>query len=158
MTTPPSAPEPEPSVEEALTRARQHARAAAIETLAALRALVDAAACVPSGLDAQSAASLQSALDRARRWLEPAGASDPMAILASVKRALDDEIHRQEQRSSVAGASDPAARTVLRALLTLRELLWEFSARAEKSAPRSAETQHRHERPVSAPTIVASRS
>ena len=136
--TAPEAPAPPPAadadVDEALRRAREHARAALREALAACAALVEASARVPAGLDPRTTASVVAAIERAQQWFEPKDGAGTDAVLDGVKRLLDSEIHRWEQKSF----DNPNARIVLRALLALREMLWELAGRANAAAsPRS---------------------
>jgi hypothetical protein len=125
---------------QALGRARDHARNAAAETVAALRALLDAAAL---GFTQESAdqhralATLAGALDELRERLT----SDSTDVSSLILEALNSEIRRWEERSQ----DDPDSRAVLRAFLGMREILWEFGVRAE-----AAETQRARE-PESAP-------
>lgn len=119
---------PTPDVEEALARARQHARTSASEALAAVQALVEAGARVPSGLDEATAQGLVDAIARARQWLDPQLGPDADSILAGVRSALDAEIHRWEEKSD----QDPDARMILRAFLAVREVLWEISSRTSE--------------------------
>jgi hypothetical protein len=128
--------EPDPrSAEEALASAAGHARAALAETLAALRALLDAASLVSTGEPARSRgllAPLARTLEGLAEGLDGAGREAPLAILAAIAEALDAEIERWELRAR----EDADARAVLRAFLGLRELLWEFGVRrADSSAP-----------------------
>ena len=114
---------------EALARARDHARNAAAETIAALRALLDAAAL---GITQESAehhralATLARALDELRGRL----GSDNTDVSSLILDALNGEIRRWEERSQ----DDPDARAVLRAFLGMREILWEFGVRSDSSA------------------------
>jgi hypothetical protein len=120
-----------PRFEDALARARHHARAAAAEAAQAARALLDAAALGATGVPAAGHEPLRGAL----RWLDEIAArgerADGMSWLAALGDALDAEIARWERRSR----SDPEARGVLRAFLGLRELLWELGLRAAPTAP-----------------------
>lgn len=125
---PPRGTRPPHSVREALDRAAHHGKAAVAETLAALRALLDAAALARTGRPADA----DTLLGPLTSWLEDLGAklaSDagdtPPAVLSALADALDHEISRWEQRAR----SDPEARAVLRAFLGVRELLWEFGVR-----------------------------
>ena len=120
------------TVEEALARARQHGRAAAAEGLAAVQALLEAGA-LASGRPATgdgSLATLRETLLRVRRWLDPDGGRDGALLLEGVSQALDEEIQRWEEKSK----EDPDARTILRAFLAVREVVWEFSARPDGAA------------------------
>ncbi len=127
--------EPRESVSDALARARSHGQAALTEALASVLALLDAASLASAG----ELASANGILAPAARALENLlnQISDPdrqsMQLLQSVAAALDAEISRWEERAR----DDPDARSVLRAFLGLRELIWEFGVRtSESSAPR----------------------
>ncbi len=130
---------PPESVEEAMRRARQHARAAAAELAAAISALLDAGSLLASGRVAADTpfAPLQHGLVELRRRVEPGSVRDGASLLRSVADALDAEIERWETRSR----SDPEARTVLRAFLGVRELLWELGVRGSGEAA-EATTAH----------------
>jgi hypothetical protein len=124
------------SAEEALASAASHARAALAETLAALRALLDAAALATSGEPAEARrvlGPLARTLEGLAADLDGAGRDRSSSILVAIAEALDAEIERWELRAR----EDADARAVLRAFLGLRELLWEFGVRRpESSAPR----------------------
>jgi hypothetical protein len=119
-----------------MARAARHARRAAAEGAAALRALLDAAALVADAAPAAesrwfaTAAELLDGFERSARG-DDEGSTEILAALAS---ALDSEIRRWEQRSRV----DAEARAVLRALLGVRELLWELGVRDVDAAPPAA--------------------
>jgi hypothetical protein len=122
-------PEPPPeTLGEALARARQHGRAAAAEALAMVRALIDAASLVASGRPSEASrllsplAKLLEALGDDLGHVADDGSSQ---ILDSIARAIDEEIALWEERAR----DDTEARTVLRAFLGLREILWEFGFR-----------------------------
>jgi hypothetical protein len=131
--TPPSSPA------EALAEARAHARRAAAEAAAALRALLDAATLAARGEAAAAGrlAPLAEALDQLSAWLSPEQESDADAVLRALADGLDAEIARWEAKSR----EDPEARSVLRAFLAVREVLWELgsrftaTAREETAAP-----------------------
>jgi len=114
---------------EALATARLHARRAAAELAVAVRALVDAAALASEGAPAGEGrlAPLAGALDAAARWLDPerSESGDAAAVLHALAEGLDAEIARWESRSR----EDPEARSVLRAFLAVREVLWEMQTR-----------------------------
>jgi hypothetical protein len=57
--------------------------------------------------------------------LAPDDSRSGASILTALSDALDAEIDRWDQRSR----EDPNARSVLRAFLAVREILWEISAR-----------------------------
>jgi hypothetical protein len=137
---------PPRNVDEALERARRHGLAALAESADAMRALLDAASLAATGAPTDAHAWLA----RATRWLEAAsadardGAGVPLAPwLDAVSDALDAEIERWEIRSR----HDPEARSVLRAFLGVRELLWEFGLRA-----RSQSAANVQETPRATPT------
>lgn len=116
------------SVEEALARARRHGRAAASEGLAALQALLEAGALSAGrAVDEGSLATLRDTLARVRRWLDPEGGRDAASVLDGVSQALDEEIQRWEEKSK----DEPDARTILRAFLAVREVVWEFTSRTD---------------------------
>lgn len=133
------------NVEEALALARQHGRAAAAEATAAVRALLDAAALGSTGKRSGEVPGLGAVgemLDDLHRWLE--GGETSSAVVVALAEALESEIRRWETRSS----QDEEARSVLRAFLGLRELLWELGVRAQSGD--SATTEPARE-PVSQP-------
>jgi hypothetical protein len=112
---------------EALERARLHGRAAAAESLAMLRALLDAGALGSAGTPAEASrvfGPLARLLDELARQLGDEGQL-PSSVLAAIAEALEVEIARWEQRAR----EDADARAVLRAFLGLREVLWEFGVR-----------------------------
>jgi len=119
--TPPSSPS------EALAEARAHARRAAAEAAAALRALLDAATLAAQGEPAGAGrlAPLAEALEQLSAWLHPESESDADAVLRALAGGLDAEIARWEAKSR----EDPEARSVLRAFLAVREVLWELGSR-----------------------------
>ena len=119
---------------EALAEARLHARRAAAELAVALRAVVDAAALAADGGVAAEGrlAPVAEALEAAARWLDPERdeAGDAAAVLRALADGLDSEIERWEARSR----EDAEARSVLRAFLGVREILWEISSRGNDAA------------------------
>jgi hypothetical protein len=124
---------PERALDEALARARRHAKNAAAEALEALRALLDAASLATSGAPSANNALFVS-IDRwiaraSRGWASQGGVSD--GITAEIAAALDQEIARWEERAK----HDDDARPVLRAFLGLREVLWELGVRAQRAEP-----------------------
>jgi hypothetical protein len=143
--TPPTSPA------EARAEARQHAQRAAAESAAALRALLDAAALATTGEPAAAGrlAPLAEALEHVATWLHPDGDETGEAVLRALADGLDAEIARWEARSR----EDPEARSVLRAFLAVREVLFEMSTRfaaAPKdaaTAPEDADTDERSPRP-----------
>jgi len=125
---------PPESVEEALRRAVAHARNSLAEAVAACRALLDAVALVATRGPAESSAGLASfanLLEQLESQLVSSSdgarsaASEP--LVRAITEALDTEITRWERRAE----SDSEARSVLRAFLGLRELLWEIGVRNE---------------------------
>jgi hypothetical protein len=119
---------PESELDQALARARRHAKNAVGEALEALRALLDAASLAASGGSAASSslfAPVDGWIARASRGLSAdSGFTDGLA--AEIAAALEQEIARWEERAQ----SDDDARPVLRAFLGLREVLWELGVRA----------------------------
>ncbi len=116
------------SFEESLARAREHARIALAEAVLAARCMLDAASLGATGVPAEG----HEALRRTAQWLDRAAAAasggahaDVARWLETVSDALDAEVARWEARSRI----DPDARAVLRAFLSVRELLWEFGLR-----------------------------
>jgi hypothetical protein len=134
---------PPGSVEEALERARGHARLALSEALATARALLEAASLAASGAPAEAhtgLAELSRALEALERRLAGEGRLVAGPLVEAILDALDAEIARWERRSQ----DDGDARAVLRAFLGLREILWEFGMRREgEPAPRSASGSER---------------
>ena len=121
------------NVEEALALARQHGRAAAAEATAAVRALLDAAALGSTGKRSGEVPGLGAVgemLDDLHRWLE--GGETSSAVVVALAEALESEIRRWETRSS----QDEEARSVLRAFLGLRELLWSWVSAHNQETPR----------------------
>jgi hypothetical protein len=121
--------EPPPkNVAEALNRARLHGRAAAAESFAAVRALIDAAA-LTSGGRASDASRLLGPIAKLFESLGNELGVNAMdsstRVLESIASAIDEEIAVWEERAR----TDTEARTVLRAFLGLREVLWEFGVR-----------------------------
>jgi hypothetical protein len=135
------------TVEEALSRARHHGRLAAAESVAALQALLDSAALGLSGRAAERDAilgPLSRSMEELRALIAPDDSRFGSSLLSALFDALDAEIARWELRSR----EDPNARSVLRAFLGVREILWEISARgrapeasAEEGAAAVGETE-----------------
>ncbi len=122
------------TVEEALARARKHARTALAEAVLAARCVLDAASLGATGIPAEGHEALRRAvhgLDRAARAASSGADAETARWLANVTDALDAEVARWEARSHV----DPDARAVLRAFLSVRELLWEFGLRRGSDEP-----------------------
>lgn len=138
----PGAGGPPANVAEALERARRHARAAALESVSALGALLDAASLAATGSVAEERPEL-ALVTRVLTDLAGAlgaGGDEASPLLDAVADALDAEIARWETRA----AEDPDARAVLRAWLGLRELLWELGVRRRSrrgARPRRAAPQ-----------------
>ena len=127
--------EPPPKdLAEALNRARLHGRAAAAESFAAVRALIDAAA-LTSGGHASDASRLLGPIAKLFESLGNQLGSNAIdgstRVLESIASAIDDEIAIWEERAR----TDTEARTVLRAFLGLREVLWEFGVRRASPMP-----------------------
>jgi hypothetical protein len=119
---------PESSLDEALARARRHAKSALAEALEAVRALLDAASLATAGATAETH-PLFAAIDQwfartSRGFAAEGGLAG--GIVAEIAEALDSEIARWEERAK----HDADARSVLRAFLGLREVLWELGVRA----------------------------
>jgi hypothetical protein len=139
---------------EALAEARVHAQRAAAETAAALRALLDAATLAARGEPAAAGrlAPLAEALEHVAAWLHPEGEQGGDDVLRALADGLDAEIARWEAKSR----EDPEARSVLRAFLAVREVLFEMSARfaaprtEEPAAPEPGDTDERSARPARA--------
>jgi hypothetical protein len=123
---------------DAVARARRHAQTAIAEVLAALGALLDASSLAMSGeLPAESPllGPIARILDGLRAEFDSGAAMrDAAPLLHSIAEALDAEIARWEARAE----SDVEARSVLRAFLGLRELLWEFGIRRQPEASERA--------------------
>ncbi len=125
---------------EAVARAQRHAYAAIAEALAAVRALLDASSLALTG-EASASNTLLSPIARILEGLraefdESETTAEAADLLRSIAEALDAEIARWEKRAE----TDPEARSVWRAFLGLRELLWEFGIRRESDASGSGET------------------
>jgi len=131
------------SASEALDRAALHARRACAEALEALRALLDAAALGLTGQNAERHAAFATFSQVLADLAGRVGGKQPdVAVL--ILDALNDEIRRWEARSQ----EDPEARSVLRAFLGLREILWEFGV--TRQAPHKKESAAR---PAPAPAM-----
>jgi hypothetical protein len=127
-------PEPPPeTVGAALARARQHGRAAAAEALAMVRALIEAASLAASGRPSETSrllGPLTKLLEALGNELGRDAGDGSSPVLDSIAGAIDDEIALWEERAR----DDTEARTVLRAFLGLREILWEFGVRRSSDA------------------------
>jgi hypothetical protein len=129
-------PAPARDLDEALNRAARHGRAAAAEAIAAARALIEAASLATSGRAVDESGPLGLAL----RTLDElgdslsAGLDGPAGdLLRAVSEALDAEIARWEERAE----EDSDARSVLRAYLGVREILWELGVRPPRRKGRA---------------------
>lgn len=137
---------------EALAEARLHARRAVAEGAAALRALLDAAMLAARGAPASDGrlAPLAEALERIAAWLDPESGQSGEAVLRALAEGLDAEIARWEAKSR----EDPEARSVLRAFLAVREVLFEmgtrFAPRREAAPDAPSDTEQRPPRPARA--------
>ena len=136
---------PPASVQEALVLARQHTQAALAEALAATRALLDAASIALSGEASdthRTLGQLARGIDAWQAALSSRAGRLPLPLSRAILDALDAEIARWEGHSR----EDADARAVLRAFLSMREILWEFGLRrADTSAPRApASEAHAH--------------
>jgi hypothetical protein len=125
---------PAETAEQALARARSHARTALAEVLRAVEALLDAVSLVAGGEPAERRrflGPLARTLEGLAADLEGAAREGSRPLLHAVAEALDAEIARWEIRAR----DDSDARAVLRAFLGVRELLWEFGVRRPESGP-----------------------
>jgi len=110
-----------------------------------VRALIDAASLAASGRPSEASrllgplAKLLEALGDDLGYEAGDGSSQ---ILDSIAGAIDDEIARWEERAR----DDTEARTVLRAFLGLREILWELGFR-RSGGPESADPGERRQPP-----------
>lgn len=129
---------PPKSAEEALARARDHGRAALAESLAAIQALLDATALGLSGKVADQDAVL-GPVARSLEELRSVLAPDPSRVGASVLDALFEALDAEVARWELKSREDPEARSVLRAFLGVREILWEITSRGTRAAPESDE-------------------
>ena len=120
--------------DEAIERARVHLRLASVEGLETARALMDAvtiAAGRTASAPGTTSGEIARALDDLIAHLRAGGGlSVPGAVAAPLAQALDREIERWQKRSR----TEPEARAVLRAFLSLREILWELGVRVEPAA------------------------
>ena len=114
---------PESALEEALARARRHAKSAVAEALEAVRALLDAASLATSGASAETHPIFARA-DRwirhaSRGWAAEGGLSGDLA--AALAEALENEIARwKSARESTMTPARCCARS------RSGELLWEL--------------------------------
>jgi hypothetical protein len=74
-------------------------------------------------------------MEKLRALIAPDDSGFGSSLLSALFDALDAEIARWELRSR----EDPNARSVLRAFLGVREILWEISARGGEAAASSEE-------------------
>jgi hypothetical protein len=138
------------STAEALARARQHARSAASEALAAVHALLDAASLASIGRPSDASgllAPVAQLLESAALALAPDSDVVSAPLLSALAEALDAEIARWEARAR----DDAEARAVLRAFLGVRELLWELGLRRSDTAPEAGGGAARAPRASEAP-------
>lgn len=147
-----AAPAPD-SLAEALARARRHGKAAAVESVLALRALIEAVSLATRGRPSDASrllGPLAKLLEHLGDELGVDGDETAPRMLEAVATAIDDEIRLWQERSR----DDVEARTVLRAFLGLREVLWEMGVRPaaepDAHAPRK-ETQPKHRRRGASP-------
>lgn len=114
------------TVEEALERARHHARSAAVEGLRAARAALDALSLAFYQCPAHESDTLVGLAGGLDRLVARAEGHEPwLPLSASLLTVLDGEIDRWTQRSH----EQTEARAVARALIGLREVLWEVGVR-----------------------------
>lgn len=132
-------PPPPDTVEQALAQSLQHARNSASEALMAARKLMDALSILlsdePVVRHAEPDSPIALLAQAIERWAGTVRGPEPVypsPELGAILHALDAEIARWEKKAS----SDSEARTVLRAFLGMREILWEFN-----SPPRRSQTQ-----------------
>ena len=126
------------SVQEALERSLQHAGLALAEGVLSSRALLDVASLGISGEPAEDQphlAEFARTLDQIADALSGKSPSLRTAFLGVILDAVESEIARWEVRSS----SDEDARSVLRAFIGLREILWEMGIRRDPPASRGGE-------------------
>ena len=127
--------EPPPgSVAEALDRARRHGRAAAGEALASIQALIEAASLATRGRPSEASRLLgpiAKLLEGMSNEFGRESGARTSPILEAIAAAIDDEIAVWQERAR----DDTEARTVLRAFLGLREVLWELGIRRGAEAP-----------------------
>jgi len=130
---------PDRALDEALARARRHAKSAVAEALEAVRAILDAASLATSGAPTD-AHPLFAVIDRwfarGSRGLSAEGGL-ASGITTEIAEALDQEIARWEERAK----TDADARSVLRAFLGLREVLWELGVRAPRGTAGAAPSE-----------------
>jgi hypothetical protein len=143
------------SVDEALAEALTHARTAAAEALRAMRALLDASCLAihgePAALEKSRAhessgtrlafAGLATGLETLALRVDAGDLNMPDELIGPLLDALDHEVERWENRAR----DDVEARSVLRAFLGLREILWELGMRrttAGTGARKAASDSH----------------
>lgn len=125
------------TLHDAIQRAQRHFRGAAREGLAAVEALFEAAV-LTGGLAGETSQQLRSDLEEAladwRRALEnDATFRIPETAAAPLRALLKNEIERWEIRSE----RDASVRPVLRGLLALREILWDFGLQGREASAES---------------------
>ena len=126
------------SVEEALGRAHRHTRHSLSEGLAAAASFIEAVSIAVGSESGESHHALTRLADRIEVWREAItrrGGLLSLPLAEGLLKALDAEVARWEVRAR----QDPDARAVMRAILGLREILWELGVRhppASGSDPR----------------------
>jgi hypothetical protein len=137
---------PSDSVGEALARARHHGRSAASESLAALQALVEATSLATRGRGSDSSRLLGPMAKLFAGLIDDLGrdgGAGAARILDTIALAVDGEIARWQERA----VDDVEARTVLRAFLGLREVLWELGVRRNAGGRRAPRAKPRRSGP-----------
>ena len=133
------------SAQEAVALALSHARVATREALAAMQALLDAASLAATGADSEAnrlLAPIAKLLEQLTGDLDASG-RDATSVLDAVSEALDAEIARWQTRAR----DDVEARSVLRAFLGLREVLWEFGVGRDSTSTSPKRKAGRRRRP-----------
>ena len=110
---------------------------AAAESVAALQALLDAAA-LALGKARRARRHPRTSLQRPEE-LRSLIAPDDSRLGASLLSALFDALDAEIARWEVQSREDPNARSVLRAFLGVREILWEISSRGQEPTDSSKE-------------------
>ena len=132
------------TVEQALAQSLQHARNSASEALMAARKLMDALSILlsnePVVRHAQPDSPIAQLAQAIERWAGAVRGPEPdypSPELGAILQALDTEIERWGEKAS----SDPDARTVLRAFLGMREILWEFNSPPRRGRSKAGQGQ-----------------
>jgi hypothetical protein len=123
-------------------RARRHGRAAAAEGMAMVQALVDAASLASGGRPSDASrlfGPLSKLLEGLGDELMRGTADRPSELFATIAAAIDSEVAYWEKQAH----DDTEARTVLRAFLGLREVLWEFGVKREPTGAGTAVPKRR---------------